>query len=45
MNRRFQRVHLKLFVLFAAFPIQFSYGVINPIMPILVGGLGLHRYV
>jgi MFS transporter, DHA1 family, tetracycline resistance protein len=37
MNREFRRVHLKVFVLFAAFLIQFSYGVINPIMPILVG--------
>jgi hypothetical protein len=37
MNRRFQRLHLKVFVLFAAFIIQFSYGMIGLIMPILVG--------
>lgn len=37
MNQRLQARRLRPFALFAAFLIQFSYGVINPIMPTLVG--------
>ena len=40
MNQRLQARHLAPVALFAAFLIQFSYGVINPIMPILVGRYG-----
>lgn len=40
MARLLQARRLKSFVLFAAFSIQFSYGVINPIMPTLVGRYG-----
>lgn len=40
MARLLQARRLKSFVLFAAFLIQFSYGVINPIMPTLVGRYG-----
>jgi MFS family permease len=37
MNKQLQVPRLRPFALFAAFSIQFSYGVINPIMPTLVG--------
>lgn len=40
MNNRLQVRRLRPFALFAAFLIQFSYGVINPIMPTLVGRYG-----
>jgi MFS transporter, DHA1 family, tetracycline resistance protein len=40
MDRLPQARRLSPFVLFAAFLIQFSYGVINPIMPTLVGRYG-----
>jgi MFS family permease len=40
MDKPIRAVRLKPFVLFAAFVIQFSYGVINPIMPTLVGRYG-----
>ena len=40
MNQRLQVCHLAPVALFSAFLIQFSYGVINPIMPVLVGRYG-----